>query len=393
MTPMRGSPYDVTPRAAFVCSGDPYDVTEWSGTPNNMLLALQRHTDVALVVRHPFSAWFVPFGRMLKAVTGRRFEYARSSWYVALAARRAIAEITKARPEVVYVVSSTIANELVDRFPVVYIADATMRAMTGYYDAMTRYSEGARISAEAIEARTLSRSLRVTYPSAWACQSAREDYGVKSEDVLEIAWGANLEKRIATPRTVEPGILKLLFVGIDWQRKGGPILLQAVEDLSRRGIAVQLDIVGCGPDVVNGAVPEGVTFHGFVSKSTPEGKALLDTLYARATLFVLPTKAECLGIVFAEAAHHGLPSVAFATGGVTSVVRNGETGILLPLGSRPDQFADVIADLTSDPVRYARMSLAAAADAHDRLDWDIWAEHLTTKVKEALTRRKCMESN
>src|SRR6185437_9729595 len=122
---------------------------------------------------------------------------------------------------------------------------------------------------------------------------------------------------MSAARKLPAGELRFLFNGVDWKRKGGAIAVSTIAELTRRGIPARLDVIGRTDAVMRGApTPANVTFHGFIAKTTETGASKFNRLYADATFFLLPTQAECFGISFAEAAHHGLPCIGTATGGV-----------------------------------------------------------------------------
>lgn len=374
-------------RAAFIADGDPLDPKLWSGTPYHMLHALQKKFEMNVVVRKTWPAWYRPLGRALKLLSGRRFEYSCSELYSRTAARGTIRQLRAVKPDVVFSVALTDMTYLfVDDVPVVTVTDAIIPDLIEYYDMYRRISPTAKRSAAAAERKAFHGSVLVHFPSRWACRSAIQRQGVPEDRVVEIAWGANISFKERPPRMLKDGPVRLLFVGTDWERKGGPIALEVAAELSKRGIECHLDVVGYRPDPLAQPTPTYVTFHGFIDKATPEGEALLDSLYADATLFILPTLAEAYGIVFAEAAHHGLPSVAYATGGVTSVVLSGKTGILLPASSSGAAFADEIEALVRAPARYTAMSQAALEDARQRLNWEVWADKLEAAVRSRLGR-------
>ena len=350
-----------------------------------MLAALEKRFNMRLVVRRPWPAWYRPLGRALKLLTGRRFEYSWSAWYSGLAARGTIRQLRAAQPDVVFAVALTdMAYLFAEKLPLVYITDAVIPDLLEYYEMFQRISDTAKRRALQAERDAFDAAMLLHFPSAWAARSAVEKQKVLPDRVVEIAWGANMPFKARAPRTLGGGPLRLLFVGTHWERKGGPIALEMAAELTRRGIDCRLDIVGCTADVAPGPVAANVFFHGFVNKGTEAGRTMLDRLYAEANIFVLPTLAEAYGIVFAEAAHHGLPSLAYATGGVTSVVRDGETGILLPLGSAGKDFADSVETLVRSPERYAALSRTALEDARDRLNWDAWAEKLEQAIRARL---------
>lgn len=373
-------------RAALLCDGNPRDVATWSGIPLHMLAALERRFDMVLVAEAPWARWYRPLGRVLKKLSGGRFQYTASRAFTTRAAAATVAALRRARPDVVIAVSvSPLAHALVDEFRVVNVADATVRSMLGYYASFTASTGAGAAGADAIEARLIEGALLSLYPSSWARDSAVIDYGAAPDRALEIAWGSNIEATQAVARTLPQGPLRMLFVGAEWARKGGPLAVATAAQLTARGIDCRLDIVGNTAAVMGEApIPSNVIFHGFLGKGDPVQSATLDRLFAEATFFLLPTAAECFGIVFAEAATRGLPSISVATGGVTSAVRSGVTGTLLPPGSAATDFADAVAAIIGTPGRYEAMSQAALDDARDRLDWNVWAAAVEAAVRRAL---------
>lgn len=87
----------------------------------------------------------------------------------------------------------------------------------------------------------------------------------------------------------------------------------------------------------------------------------LPAVYGAADLFLWPAVREAFGLVFLEAQAAGLPVLAGASGGVPAMVRDGETGVLVPPGDAA-AFAGALRDLLAAPER--RCALGAAARAH-----------------------------
>ena len=285
---------------------------------------------------------------------------------------------------VVAIAATDIAYLLPPDLLLVFLTDAVMPDLVRFYDMYRALPAAVQARAIAAEKLAFDRAILISVPSRWARQSAVALQQQDETKMAEIAWGANIPAIKRAPRTVGNGALRLLFVGSDWQRKGGPIALEVARLLNERGIDCWLDIVGCAADVIDEPVPNHVHFHNFLDKTRTADCAILDRLYRSATVFLLPTGAEAWGIVFAEAAHHGLPSVAYAVGGVTSVVKHGETGLLLPVDARAGDFAAAIERLTGDRKVYVAMSRAALGDARVRLNWEVWAERLEAEIRDRL---------
>lgn len=150
------------------------------------------------------------------------------------------------------------------------------------------------------------------------CDSLVEDYGVSKDRTQMVGAGANV-----FPDTVERADdgETILFVGTRWDLKGGPILARAFERLRRRRPRARLWVVGPG---ARPELPEGSTFFGYVKA------AELPAIFARATVFALPTLREAFGIAFVDAMACGLPCVGTAVEAVPEIIDDGKTGLLVP---------------------------------------------------------------
>lgn len=376
-------------RIALVAMGDPEDARVWSGTAWHIRDILERRGELVHVVHRPWPPLRRTAGRVLKRLSAGRWSHERSTAFMDWAARPLLQELARQEFDVVFAVSTPFAAPLAARYPTVVITDATARGIYGYYPDAPGIGSAAARQAIASDRTTLDRALLWSVPSAWAARSLMTDFAAPPGKIAEIPFGANLvvSPAVRPKRWSRGQPLQVLFAGVDWHRKGGEIALAAVEMLRAAGMDARLDIVGVDQARIGRRLPSHAAVHGFIDKNTAEGRARIDALFAAAQLFLLPSMAEAYGLVFAEAAHHGLPSVGFATGGVTSVVRSGETGLLLDAGSRPADFAGAIGRLLADEAAYAAMSQAALDDAHDRLNWAVWAERMAAATRTALGRQ------
>ena len=179
---------------------------------------------------------------------------------------------------------------------------------------------------------------------------------------------------------------EILIVARLTQGKGHAVLLEALADLSARGIDVRLTVVGDGPkraDLEKLAVELGVSgrtvFAGAVAQEA------IREHYRRAALFCLPSFAEGVPVVLMEAMAMCLPVVATDVMGVKELVSDEESGLLVRPG-RPDLLADAIARLALDPALRRRMG-AVGREAVMR-DFDIRhaGEQLQAVIQETRER-------
>jgi glycosyltransferase involved in cell wall biosynthesis len=203
--------------------------------------------------------------------------------------------------------------------------------------------------------RQLFRSARRLLPwSTWAARSLRDDYGVPDETICVVPPGADTERWSPAPRETE-GPVRILFVGGNFERKGGMLLLdwfRHAADASR----CQLCIV-TRDDVP--ATP-GVEVH----RAGNNSDALIE-LARSCDIFALPTEADCFSIASIEAMAVGLPVVTTNVGGIGDIVAHGESGYLIEPGD-PDGLAAALGALTGDPALRRRMG-AGGRDRAERM--------------------------
>jgi glycosyltransferase involved in cell wall biosynthesis len=213
----------------------------------------------------------------------------------------------------------------------------------------------------------------LAFSSAWAARSAVEDYHADKAKVHAIPFGANLEDipgREIVQIKQKSGRCKLLFVGVNWQRKGGDIAFETLLKLEEMGIPAELTVCGCRP-------PKTV-FHDrmrvipFLDKNDEQQRKVLEKLYVISDFLLVPTRNDCTPIVFCEANAYGLPVISTYTGGVPEIVKEGENGFLLPFSARGDTYAEVIARIYRDDQYYAKMVMASRTAFDERLNWDSW---------------------
>jgi glycosyltransferase involved in cell wall biosynthesis len=203
----------------------------------------------------------------------------------------------------------------------------------------------------------------VVVPSPSAAEVAREWSGVRSEKIRVIANAVDVEQfeNLDPPLNVTP--LPVGFIGRLDPIKRLPDLIHAVGLLRDR---VRLHIFGEGSErpelerLIRHLQLTGiVTLHGVVPR--PQ-----DAL-RRIGLLVLPSKAEGFGLVLIEAMAAGVPVLATNVAGIRDVVRNGETGVLVPCDAQA--LAAALERLVEDPQRRARLAAAGGEDVRQRFTW------------------------
>jgi len=200
-----------------------------------------------------------------------------------------------------------------------------------------------------------------------------------------IPYGANIAAPAAPPqRSVEKiqskGRLDLLFVGKDWQGKGGDTAVNAARILNQRGIKTHLHIAGVNLSALYS--DSFLTFYGLLNKDNEGERAALEKLFQACDILLVPSKAEGYGLVFVEAAAYGMPSLAYAVSGTLSAAQNGMSGALLPPQAGASQFADEIQAWLGDPPRYRALCAGARRLYEQSANWQTAVSTLIAAMQE-----------
>ncbi len=194
----------------------------------------------------------------------------------------------------------------------------------------------------------------------------RQQFGTDDQRTVVVPPGVDTEFFGFQQKSTKTGERKrILYVGRLDALKGVDVLLEAFDEVLRRGIDAELKIVGGGSDEefrrVLGRISElrlcqRVNVLGVVDQSA------LPQIYAKADCIVAPSYHETFGLAVLEAASCGTPAIASNVDGLRSIVVDGETGFLIR-ERNADRYAEKIIELLADETRLEDMSRACRARA------------------------------
>lgn len=235
---------------------------------------------------------------------------------------------------------------------------------------------GPRIAEEAIQwQREIFASCESVFVlSRWAAESVVRDYGIPVERVMVCGAGANVEE--ALPRQADGANPYVLFVGVDWEQKGGPLLVEAFRRVRRALPRARLVVVGCRPRIDE----PGVEVVGPLRRSIPDEKQRLFELYAGASCFCLLSRFDAFPNVLLEAGFFGVPVVSTAEGSRPEVVIDGVTG-LLAAERDPEEIARLMLAVLTDPVRAEAMGEAARRRVRENFTWPVVAARIARRLR------------
>ncbi|MBW4669065.1 MAG: glycosyltransferase family 4 protein [Cyanomargarita calcarea GSE-NOS-MK-12-04C] len=250
---------------------------------------------------------------------------------------------------------------IVQRVPTVILSDATpmiFDTLAAAYDVIKPTGVIADLKFKWFRNMYQSATAMIAL-SDWVKNSLVQDYGVEPDKVTVILPGVELSEWRPTPKEVGgDGKLRLLFVGGDFARKGGHVLLEAFR--SGLGDRCTLDIVTKDPTITSTA---SVRVH----QNLPPNSPTLRQLYASSDLFVFPTQGDITPVVVLEAMASGVPVVATNVGALSEQVEDGVTGVLVPTND-PKAIVEAVCALADNRSSLAVMALASRARAERLFD-------------------------
>ena len=276
-----------------------------------------------------------PSGRIERLIariyqrTGKRYLKFKLStaWKASQATNRAVRDW---KPDVVFTIYTAALMFYKESNPCVYSLDTTIYGLEKYWPL---YGWPILLISKWQEQRVFKRCQKVLTNSEWHRKILMDVYKVPFDHTgvfpLRPLCRLNmcLCKSIWRPRRFRAPF-RLLLVGRDYRRKGIDIAIETVQKLNSAGIFTVLTV--CGTE---GQEDQFVKFVGPYKKNDPDQlKQYLD-LYRKANILIHPALFEPAGIVAAEAAAFGTPTITNDVGGLATTVADGESGIVLPAGA------------------------------------------------------------
>ncbi len=381
-------------KVIFVTTYDAEDIRNWSGIPYYMGKAFKNAGIEVYFIGNlkslpdnyfEFRLKNLVYNKLLKGKFGKfeRFYEPKNLKFIASQIKK---KIEKIEGGIIFSPGTIPVAYLNTGKPIVVWTDATFAVMENYYEGFKSLSKRAKRNCHLYEKNAIKRSSLAIYSSEWAAKSAIKDYGKDPRKVHVIPFGANIECNRTVRDIIENNkkkshtVCKLLFVGQEWDRKGGDKAISIATQLSKN-IRVELTIVGCNPpDSV--IVPDYVKVTGFIDKTRKEGLEFIDKLYKENHFFILPTIAECTPVVFSEANSFGLPVITTNTGGISSIIKDDINGRMFNVDIDVSLCAQYIAGIFKNYEQYEGYSLASFNEYLTRLNWEVSIDKCISYMKD-----------
>ncbi len=365
------------------CHGDPFGAHSWSGSNRGLFSALRELG----VLRDVYDVEIRGLQRYLAAARvyapdkrAWRHNFLKSPYLFSLRTQAATRRLQQTPlPDAVLQVGAmfdaTASHPTLPRF--CYLdSNCALSERGGHASFSHHASDDYKRRARERERRVYHTSRGIFVFSDFVRDSLIADFSVPAERIHTIYAGVNLTLPAGTAAPKKDPVV--LFIGRDFERKGGPLLLRAFEQVRRRVPNAKLIIAGSSPSVDQ----PGVELAGFIDKHSADGEARLIDLYRRASVFTMPSHFEPFGIVYAEAMHFGVPCVGVNHCAMPEIISHGVTGLLVP----PDNdhaLAQALIYVLSNRAEAALMGEAAITKARRLFRWEVVAGKMATIIERS----------
>ena len=233
-------------KVAFVTTHNSADKHAWSGIVFHMLAALRAaglEVDAIDRLEDPLSIFWKAKSRLNNLMFRKHCHYDREPRTLRRYARAVESRLDALKPDVIFSPGTIPIAYLKTKIPIVFWTDATFDGMVDFYPEFTNLCDRTLRDGHRMEQAALSSCRLAIYASEWAAKTAIENYEVDDKKIKVVPFGANTDCAPSTSELKEllairsAGIFKLLFVGVDWERKGGDNAFTVASMLNERGLA------------------------------------------------------------------------------------------------------------------------------------------------------------
>ena len=144
--------------------------------------------------------------------------------------------------------------------------------------------------------------------------------GIPSDKVIHVGGGINMDRYLI--RNLPKNNNRILFVGRDFERKGGRLVYDAFCRLREEMPNVELHLAGPAKNPIKFG-GKGFYYYGNCSYEQ------LSNLFNKCDIFCMPSYFEAYGLVFIEALTYGLPCIGRNVYEMPYFIKNGDTGLLI----------------------------------------------------------------
>lgn len=381
-------------KIVYVATDDAENKNSWSGTTHYLYKNLKKSNEVINIspIKENDLVFKVIY-KILSKITGKTFLYSRNKYVAKLYSNYVSKKLNKIDDYDCILSIGTLPTAFlkIDK-PIFMYTDATFDGIKNYYKEFSNLSKLTEKEGYELEKIALENYSKSFYSSDWAKESAIKYYEIQKEKIEVIPFGLNMDKIPLSDKILgniemkyKNPLFKLLFVGKDYDRKGGAIAVETLKNLRTKGYNIELTIVGCNPLIKD----SNIKIIPYINKNNKKEYKIYEELLKESHFLILPTKADCTPMVLIEANSYGIPSIVSNTGGIPTIVKENENGILINKYEEPQEFIEKIQFFIDNREDYKKLAQKTREYFENNLTWG----HSTNKILEIMEEeiRKCQK--
>nr|WP_320057659.1 glycosyltransferase family 4 protein [uncultured Bacteroides sp.] len=363
----------------FLTTLNPNDINSWSGTTFHLFHALSKKHNLKVIGQYVLlqAAYYV------KNNFSKECSFENYIPILGSLCSEQIRQISNC--DLVFFGDLYLAPFLEIDIPIVHLSDVNYHLFKDYLNPNNDEVKIRKL--EKLEKKLLNKYTTIIYSSEWARQKTINYYSVNPDKIHVIEFGANIPTPTNYTINVDTRVCNLVFIGKNWQKKGGRKALEAYQKLKAENFPCTLTIIGSAPDVLQ-EEDKNLKIFPFLDKSNSAHLKKLCTILSEAHFLVLPTEFDAYGIVFCEASAYAVPSIAANVGGVSQPISEGKNGYLLSPDATAEDYAEKIRTVFNDKEYYLKLRTSSRHEFETRLNWDVWSERVNTVLEETVRNYK-----
>lgn len=375
-------------KIAYITTGNPFDKNSWSGTDFYARKALE---DQGCTVYCIYGYKYYNLSIVLKKVWAKIFKknyQAIRNLSVSKKWAKYITSHLEEGTDAILSMSTIPVACLKSNIPIYIYIDGIYEFMLkqGFVKNSNNINE-----AHKIEDMAIQKCTKIITSSNASAETIANIYHKANGKIEVVPFGANLDiypnrdemiKHISNKNFEK---CKILFVGVDWERKGAQLVIDTVKILHNQGFPIELHLVGLKKIPVE--LEPYVINHGFISKMSPDGTDKLYSLYLECHFLFVPSSAEAYGLVFCEASAFGVPSISNTIGGIPTIIQNNVNGQLFKKGTSAEVYANYIKETFNKTQEYKNLATTTVKRFHESLNWNTAGNKLITIIKETIRQK------